>query len=102
MASTAISSAKFDVLYPDVIGRSAVYSRYNNGPRHCLGTQNTDSDIFIIVCLAVSAKACLPSRSLAIPVYSSFQHARYNNFSVIRDEIDIVGVDQFGHEPLFS
>jgi hypothetical protein len=33
MASTAVSSAKVAVVGSGAIGRSAVYSRYNNGPR---------------------------------------------------------------------
>jgi hypothetical protein len=33
VASTAVSSAKFTVICSVEVGRSAMYSRYNNGPR---------------------------------------------------------------------
>jgi hypothetical protein len=33
MATTAVSSAKVAVVDPGEVGRSAVYSRYNNCPR---------------------------------------------------------------------
>jgi hypothetical protein len=33
MASTAVSSAKFAVIDYSEVGRSAVYNKYNNGPR---------------------------------------------------------------------
>jgi hypothetical protein len=33
MVTTAVSSAKFAVVDPSEVGRSAVYSRYNNGPK---------------------------------------------------------------------
>jgi hypothetical protein len=33
MASTALLLAKVAVVYSGQVGRSAVYSRYNNGPR---------------------------------------------------------------------
>jgi hypothetical protein len=33
MATTAVSSAKVDVVDSGEVRRSAVYSRYNNGPR---------------------------------------------------------------------
>jgi hypothetical protein len=33
VASAAVSSAKFAVVYSGKVGRSAVYSRYNDGPR---------------------------------------------------------------------
>jgi hypothetical protein len=33
MASTTVLSAKVAVVYSGEVGRSAVYSRYNNGPR---------------------------------------------------------------------
>jgi hypothetical protein len=33
MVTTAVSSAKVAVVDPVEVGRSAVYSRYNNGPR---------------------------------------------------------------------
>jgi hypothetical protein len=44
MANTAISSAKVPVVDTGVVGRSAMYSRYNNGPRTetvltCIGVQ---------------------------------------------------------------
>jgi hypothetical protein len=39
VASTAVSSAKVAVIDSGKVGRSAVYSRYNNGPRHCLGVR---------------------------------------------------------------
>jgi hypothetical protein len=32
MATTAVSSAKIAVVYYGKVGRSAVYSRHNNGP----------------------------------------------------------------------
>jgi hypothetical protein len=34
MVITAVSSAKFSVVDPSEVGRSAVYSRYNNGHVH--------------------------------------------------------------------
>jgi hypothetical protein len=45
VASTAVSSANVAVVDSGEVGRSAVYNRYNNGPRtlpygtfaHCLG-----------------------------------------------------------------
>jgi outer membrane protein assembly factor BamB len=33
VASTPVLSAKVGVVYSGEVGRSAVYSRYNNGPR---------------------------------------------------------------------
>jgi hypothetical protein len=33
MASTAVLSATVAVVYPGKVGRSAMYSRYNSGPR---------------------------------------------------------------------
>jgi hypothetical protein len=33
VASTSVLSAKVAMVYSDEVGRSAVYSRYNNGPR---------------------------------------------------------------------
>jgi hypothetical protein len=33
VATTAVSSAKVDVVQPGEIGRSAVYNRYNSGSR---------------------------------------------------------------------
>jgi hypothetical protein len=33
VATTAASPAKFAVVDPSEVSRSAVYSRYNNGPR---------------------------------------------------------------------
>jgi hypothetical protein len=37
MASTVVSQAKVAVVDSVKVGRSAVYSRYNNGPRTILG-----------------------------------------------------------------
>jgi hypothetical protein len=39
VATTAVLPAKVAVIYSGEVGRSAVYSRYNNGPRHYLGVR---------------------------------------------------------------
>jgi hypothetical protein len=51
VASTAVSSAKVSVVDSGEVGRSAVYSRYNNGPRTLpwdTSTLTEDSSVYSV------------------------------------------------------
>jgi hypothetical protein len=56
IASTAVSSAKVAVVDSDEVGRSAVYSKYNNGPR-TLPALTGDSSVYSV--LTITRKCLL-------------------------------------------
>jgi hypothetical protein len=45
VATTAVSSAKFAVVDSAEVGRSAVYSRYNNGPDYTASISEDSSSL---------------------------------------------------------
>jgi hypothetical protein len=62
MASTAVSSAMVAVVYSGEVGRSAVYSRYNNGPKILpwgMPALTGDSSVYSV---STSTRKCLLCR----------------------------------------
>jgi hypothetical protein len=54
LAATAVSSARVALIDSGEVGRSAVYSRYNNGPRTlslCTSTLTDESSVYSFLSL---------------------------------------------------
>jgi hypothetical protein len=57
VATTAVSSTKVAVVDSGEVGRSAVYSRYNNGPR-TLPTLTGESSVYSVSILTMKCQLC--------------------------------------------
>jgi hypothetical protein len=62
VATTAVSSSKVAVVDSGEVGRSAVYSRYNNGSRTLPWGTPTLTDDSSVYSVSVFTKKCLPCK----------------------------------------